>query len=87
MKQVSIREAKDRLPAIVRAAEGGERVVITRNGKPVVDLVAHEPQKGGVDFEALRRWKAERGIENIVEYIPDDFDDPLPEDFLITPER
>jgi prevent-host-death family protein len=87
MKHVSIREAKDRLPAIVRAAESGERVVITRNGKPVADVIAHEPHKGGVDLEALRRWKAERGIERIVEYIPDDFDDPLPEDFLITPER
>lgn len=87
MKHVSIREAKDRLPAIVREAEGGERIVITRNGKPVADVVPHQKKKGGLDFEALERWKKERGITRIVGDIPEDFDDPLPEDFLITPLR
>ena len=85
MKHVSIREAKDRLPAIVREAGGGERIVITRNGKPVADVVPHQKKKGGLDFEALERWKKERGITRIVGDIPEDFDDPLPEDFLITP--
>jgi len=83
-KQVSMREAKNRLPAIVRAVEAGERVVITRNGKPVVELVPHV-RKGGIDFEGFRRWKEENGIDQIVGPIPDDFDDPLPEDFLISP--
>lgn len=87
MKHVSIREAKDRLPAIVREAEAGERIVITRNGKPVADVVPHQKKKGGLDFEALERWKKERGITRIVGDIPEDFDDPLPEDFLITPLR
>lgn len=86
MKHVSIKEAKNRLPALVREVEKGEHVVITRNGEPVAEVIPHK-RKGGVDFEALRRWKAERGIDRIVEYISDDFDDPLPEDFLITPER
>jgi prevent-host-death family protein len=85
MKQVSIKEAKDRLPALVREAEGGARIVITRNGKPVADVVPHEGRKGGVDFEGLERWKRENGIPTIVREIPADFDDPLPEDFLITP--
>lgn len=87
MKHVSIREAKDRLPAIVREAEAGERIVITRNGKPVADVVPHQKKKGGLDFEALERWKKQRGITRIVGDIPEDFDDPLPEDFLITPLR
>jgi prevent-host-death family protein len=87
MKHVSIKEAKDRLPALVREVEAGTRVVITRNGKPVADVVPHEGRKGGVDFEALERWKREQGIERIVGEIPADFDDPLPEDFLITPLR
>jgi len=83
-KHVSIKDAKDGLPALVRAVEAGEQIIITRNGKPVVELVPHK-RKGGLDFEALRRWKEERGIPRIVAEIPPDFDDPLPEDFLIRP--
>jgi prevent-host-death family protein len=85
MRHISIKTAKDRLPAIVREAESGARIVITRNGKPVADLVPHEEGKGGLDFEALERWKTERGYARLVGPIPYDFDDPLPEDFLIRP--
>lgn len=84
MKHFSIKEAKDQLPALVRAVEAGEQVVITRNGKPVVDVIPHA-KKGGIDLEGLRRWKKERGYTSVAGPIPDDFDDPLPEDFLITP--
>ena len=35
---VSIAEAKNRLPELIRAVEDGERVVITRHGKPVAQL-------------------------------------------------
>jgi antitoxin (DNA-binding transcriptional repressor) of toxin-antitoxin stability system len=35
---VSIAEAKNRLPELVRAVENGEKVVITRHGKPVAQL-------------------------------------------------
>ena len=83
MKHVSIKEAKDRLPALVRAVEAGERVVITRNGQPVAEVIPSS-QKGGIDFEGFRRWKKEQGIEQFVGPIPDDFDDPLPWDFLFT---
>ena len=81
---VPIKEAKNRLSELVRAIEGGELVVITRNGKPVADLVPHE-RKGGIDFEALERWKKERGISTIFGPVPPGFDDPLPEDFLLRP--
>lgn len=84
MKHVSIKQAKDTLPALVREVEGGARIVITRNGKPVAEVVPLE-QRQGLDFDALRRWKKERGIERIVTYIAPDFDDPLPADFLSTP--
>lgn len=83
VKMVSIKEAKDKLSQLAREVEAGERVVITRNGKPVMEL--GPPKKRGLDFEALARWKAERGIDRVFGPIPDDFDDPLPEDFLITP--
>lgn len=84
MKHVSIKEAKDRLPALVREVESGIHVVITRNGKPVADVVPH-CAPGGFDFEGLKRWKEERGIGRIVTHIAPDFDEPLPEDFLIAP--
>ena len=34
----SIADAKNHLPSLVSAAERGERVTITRNGKPVAEL-------------------------------------------------
>ena len=37
--QVNVQEAKTRLSQILAAAEGGEDVVIARDGKPVVRLV------------------------------------------------
>jgi prevent-host-death family protein len=35
---VSIAEAKGHLPQLIRAAEQGETVVITRHGKPVAQI-------------------------------------------------
>jgi prevent-host-death family protein len=35
---ISIAEAKNRLPELIRAVEGGEKVIITRHGKPVAQL-------------------------------------------------
>lgn len=82
---VSIKDAKNRLSELVRSFEQGERVVVTRNGEPVFEM--SKPRRGGLDFEALDRWKAERGIPSVFGEVPGDFDDPLPEDFLITPIR
>jgi prevent-host-death family protein len=82
--RVSIKDAKNRLTAIIRAVEGGQNVVLTRNGKPVADIVRYV-RKGGIDLEGLRRWKEENGYTMVAGPIPEDFDDPLPEDFLIQP--
>lgn len=41
MKEVGSYEAKTNLPALLRAVAGGERIVITRSGEPVADLVPH----------------------------------------------
>lgn len=85
MDTITIEDAEKRLAEFARRVEQGETIVVTREGKPVLDLVPHK-RKGGVDLEAGRRYLAERGITKLVEYIAPDFDDPLPEDFLITPE-
>ena len=82
MIHVAIKDAKNRLSALVRSVEDGDRVAITRNGKPVADLVAHQPQRGGFDFALLERWKQENGVSQLVTFVDADFDDPLPEDAL-----
>ena len=99
MDTITIEEAEARLAELAHRVEQGETIVVTRDGRPVLDLVPHKrilparrrpanpPRSGGVDLEAGRKFLAERGITKVVEYISPDFDDPLPEDFLITPER
>ena len=84
MKTVSIKHAKNRLTALARLVEKGETVVVTRNGKPILDLVPHRP-KGGLNFQAAEEFKKKHKIESIFSYVADDFDDPLPEDFLLRP--
>ena len=84
MKTVSIREAKNRLTELAREVEEGEIIVVTRNGAPVCDIVPHKP-RGGIDLEAGRRFLESHGITNPFPYISPDFDDPLPEDFLLQP--
>lgn len=84
MKTVSIRDAKNRLTELAREVENGETVVVTRNGRPVFDLVPHKP-RGGLNLEAGQAYLRSKGITNPVPFIADDFDDPLPEDFLFRP--
>lgn len=86
MKHVSIKEAKDRLTSLATEAQNGERIVITRHGKPVAHLgPVSAARRRPLDYEALARWKEERGLDRLAGPIPPDFDDPLPEDFLIRP--
>ena len=41
--QVSVKDAKDALPRLLEAVERGERVVITRHGIPVAEMVPARP--------------------------------------------
>jgi len=81
---VSIRDAKNRLTELARKVEAGEVVTVTRNGQPVFDIVPHK-KKGGINFEAAKRWMDEHGYRPEDIRIAPDFDDPLPEDFLLQP--
>lgn len=51
---VSIAEAKSRLPQLIRAVEHGESVVITRNGKPVAQLTPLPSPRRQVRFGTMR---------------------------------
>jgi prevent-host-death family protein len=84
VKTVSIRDAKNRLTELARTVEGGETIVVTRNGRPVLDLVPHKPH-GGLRLEALAEFKRRNGIKRVMMSIPADFDEPLPEDVLLKP--
>jgi prevent-host-death family protein len=85
MTTVSIKEAKNRLSELGRKVEKGETIVVTRNGKPVFDLVPHPKKNYGTNWEAGEAFLKKHGVDRIASWISPDFDDPLPEDFLITP--
>lgn len=69
---------------LARRAEAGETIVVTRHGKPVADIVPHK-RKSGLDEQGGRRVLDSLGITDPFPYVADDFDDPLPEDFLLRP--
>lgn len=68
---VNMHQAKSQLSALVESAERGEEVVIARNGKPVVRLVA---------IEAIME-KRPIGLADGLVKTRDNFNDPLPEGF------
>jgi prevent-host-death family protein len=84
MATVSIKDAKNRLTELARRVEKGETVVVTRNGKPAFDMVPHKPG-GGLNLKAIEEFKKKHGIDALISYVAEDFDDPLPEDFLLRP--
>ncbi len=51
----SLSEAKARLSELVELAAAGESVVITRHGKPVLELVRPRTARKPVDADALQR--------------------------------
>lgn len=54
MGDVSIAEAKNRLPELIRAVEKGESVVITRHGRPVAQLTSPPSARRHVRFGTMR---------------------------------
>jgi prevent-host-death family protein len=87
MVTVSIRDVESRFSELAEKAEAGETIVITRDGRPVLDLVSHKHDgpRGGIRWEAIDEFKRKHRIDKFFIDIPDDFDDPLPEDFLLQP--
>lgn len=53
--QISVTEAKNRLPELLKAVENGEQITICRRGVPVVDLVrAKRPTKKQLKLGTMR---------------------------------
>ena len=57
---INLAEAKAHLSELVERAAAGERIIITRRGKPVATLVAVEEEKPlrSIDIEELRKLVA-----------------------------
>ena len=74
MKEVGAYEAKTNLPALLRAVEQGERVVITRSGKPIADLTPHveeqtDPREAIAGIREMRQGVAlgEANLRDLIE--------------------
>ncbi len=68
-KSVGVHEAKTHLSRLLDDVAAGEEVVITRRGEEVATLAP-----------VRRRPKRRFGIDRGRFVVPDDFDDPLPEE-------
>lgn len=69
--QVSVHEAKTHLSRLIRRVMAGEEIVIARSGRPVAKLV---PMPG----ELPRVFGTDEGVFDV----PEDFNDPLPDEML-----
>lgn len=53
--KVSVADAKNKLPELIKAVEGGEQVTICRRGVPVVDIVrTQKPKREKPKFGTMR---------------------------------
>ena len=75
-KSVGVHEAKTQLSRLLERVMAGEEITITRRGEEVARLVPVRPsgeRKFGIDSGRFT--------------VPEDFDDPLPDDLLAEFER
>ena len=72
MATVNIHAAKSQLSRLLDAAVAGEDVIIAKAGKPIARLVPIEPGKE----------RRKLGLLAGKLHVPNDFDDPLPDDVL-----
>ncbi|MCA6594229.1 MAG: type II toxin-antitoxin system Phd/YefM family antitoxin [Pseudanabaena sp. M38BS1SP1A06MG] len=73
METVNIHQAKTNLSRLLSRVELGEEIVISNRGVPVAKLVP---------FCTSSNRKASLGIDRGRFIVPEDFNDPLPEDIL-----
>lgn len=67
---INVHEAKTHLSRLLARVERGEEIVIARAGRPVARLVRYD--------EPRRPLGRDAGLFQV----PEDFDDPLPEDVI-----
>ncbi len=73
--ELSIREAKARFTEAAAAAARGERVVVTKHGRPFIELVSAQ-RAPSMDFEKAVAIRSELGIDGLKVTLPPNFNDP-----------
>jgi prevent-host-death family protein len=73
--ELSIPEAKTRFAEAADAAARGERVVVTKDGRPFVEMVPAQ-RTIGMDFAKAALVRRALGIDGLHVALPADFDDP-----------
>jgi prevent-host-death family protein len=71
MTSVGIHEAKTNLSKLLRRVSVGEEIIITRSGEPIAKIVP-------IESAHKRRFGVDAGRYEV----PDDFNEPLPEELL-----
>lgn len=71
MTTVGVHEAKTHLSRLLRRVAAGEEILITSGGRPAARLVPVEQSK-----------RREFGMDEGVFSVPDNFDDPLPDEVM-----
>ena len=70
---INLHEAKTHFSRLVDRAAAGEEIVIAKAGKPVAKLVP---------LEAPKQRRRLGLLEHLDLHVPDNFDDPLPDEVL-----
>ena len=73
--QMSIRDAKAHFAEVAAAAASGERVVVTKHGRPFIELVPAQATSG-LDFARAAIIRRELGVDGITVAVPPQFDEP-----------
>ena len=72
MKQVNIHEAKTHFSSLLSQVALGEEIVVAKAGKPIARLVPIQETSG----------KRKLGIDEGLFTVPENFNDPLPNDIV-----
>jgi prevent-host-death family protein len=73
--KISIREAKARFAEAGAASARGERVIVTKHGRPFVELISARGASG-MDFENAAIVRRDLGLDGLKVRLLPDFDDP-----------
>jgi antitoxin (DNA-binding transcriptional repressor) of toxin-antitoxin stability system len=75
--KMSVREARANFASALDAAERGEHVTITKNGKAIAEMGPPSGKKG-LDWDALELFRKERGWDKLQpeDVWPPEFYDP-----------
>jgi prevent-host-death family protein len=76
--EVDVHEAETRLPGLLERAVAGDEVIIMQAGRRMVRLTPVEGESPGPTPRFERRLGTAKGMF----VVPDDFNDPLPDDIL-----